>query len=109
MKARLDKAALLAARIGEADHEIDGVGTVRIRGLSRQEVIDLQALDGGVDVRERRMVSLGLVDPQLSEDEVAQWQGSSLAGEIEALTVAIGNLSGLGVKADKSGVPGVLA
>lgn len=104
---RVSKAKLLAPRLVEGEHEIAGVGTVGIRGLSRQEVIDLQKLEGGIDVRERRMVALGLVDPAVTEDDVAKWQASSLAEEIEGLTVAISNLSGLGVKADKSSVPGV--
>lgn len=104
---RLTLDELVAPRLVEDEYEIPGVGTVGIRGLSRQEVIDLQKLEGDVDVRERRMVSLGLVDPPVTEEDVAKWQKTSLAGEIEGLTVAIGNLSGLGVKADKSGVPGV--
>jgi hypothetical protein len=104
---RLTVDELLAPRLVEDEHEIEGVGTVGIRGLSRQEVIELQKLDGGIDVRERRMVSLGLVDPKVTEDDVAKWQKSSLAPEIEGLTVAIGNLSGLGQGAQKSGLSGV--
>ena len=104
---RVSKDVLLKSRLVEGEHEIAGVGTVGIRGLSRQEVIDLQKLDGGLDVRERRMVALGLVDPPVTEDDVKAWQSSSLAEEIEGLTVAISDLSGLGVKADKSSVSGV--
>ena len=103
----IDKSALLARRLGEGDHEIQGVGTVRIRGLSRAELLELQALDGGALVTDRRMVSLALVDPALTEDEVKAWQENSHAGEIEQLTLAIAELSGIGVGAPKSGVPGV--
>jgi hypothetical protein len=103
----IDKGALLARRLGEADHEIAGVGTVRIRGLSRAELLALQALDGGALVSDRRMVALALVDPKLTEDEVAVWQDNSHAGEIEQLTLAIAELSGIGVGAAKSGVSGV--
>jgi hypothetical protein len=102
----VDKAALLARRLGEGKHEIPGVGTVVIRGLSRAEILGLQALDGGTAVSDRRMVSLALVDPPLTEDEVRVWQENSTADEIEALTVAIAELSGMGVGAAKSGVPG---
>jgi hypothetical protein len=102
----VDKAALLARRLGEGKHEIPGVGSVRIRGLSRAEILGLQALDGGTAVSDRRMVSLALVDPPLTEDEVRIWQENSTADEIEQLTVAIAELSGMGVGAAKSGVPG---
>ena len=102
----IDKKALLARRLGEGDHEIEGVGTVRIRGLSRAEILELQALAGGTLISDRRMVSLALVDPKLTEDEVKTWQENSAPGEIEALTVAIAELSGLGVGAAKSGLSG---
>lgn len=103
----VDKAALLACRLGEGKHEIDGVGTVRIRGLSRAEVVELQALDGGVAAADRRMLSRALVEPALTEDEVATWQANSPPHEIEALTLAIAELSGMGVGAAKSGVSGI--
>ena len=102
----VDKAALLARRLGEGKHEIEGVGTVVIRGLSRAEVLTLQGLDGGTAASDRRMLALALVDPVLTEDEVKVWQENSVPGEIEALTVAIAELSGLGVGAAKSGVSG---
>lgn len=103
----VDKAALLARRLGEGEHEIPGFGTVRFRGLSRAELIALQALEGGTAVTDRRMVSLALLDPVLSEDDVKTWQENSHPHEIEGLTLAIAELSGLGVGASKSGVPGV--
>ena len=103
----VDKKALLARRLGEADHEIEGVGTLRIRGLSRAELLALQALEGGALTSDRRMVSLAVVDPPLTEDDVKTWQENSAPGEIEALTLAIAELSGLGVGAAKSGVSGV--
>lgn len=102
----IDKAALLAFRLGDGEHEIPDVGTVRIRGLSRAEVLAAQKL-GDVLASDRFMVSRALLEPTLTEDEVGAWQDSSGAGEIEALTVAIAALSGLGAGAAKSGVSGV--
>lgn len=100
----VDKATLLASRLGEDKHEIPGVGEVRIRGLSRAEVLELRNLD--VAASDRRMVSLALVEPTLTESDVEAWQKSSRAYEIEGLTGAIANLSGQGAGASKSGVPG---
>jgi len=102
----VDKGALLAPRLGEDTHEIEGVGTVRIRGLSRAEVLAAQKL-GDVAKSDRFMVSRALLEPTLTEADVQAWQESSSAGEIEGLTVAIATLSGLGVGASKSGVSGV--
>ena len=102
----LDKKALLTPRLGEDDYEIPGVGVVRIRGLSRAQVIALRKIDDLAE-SDAQMVAWGLVEPALTVDEAKAWQASSGPAEIEGLTVAIGNLSGQGVKADKSGVPGV--
>lgn len=98
----LDKKALLARRLGEGDHEIEGVGTVRIRSLSRAEVLALQGLEGGTAESDRKMLAMALVDPPLTEKEAGQWQENSAPGEIEALTLAIAALSGLGGEAAKS-------
>lgn len=102
----VDKGALLARRLGEDEYEIEGVGAVRIRGLSRAEVLAAQKL-GDTAKSDRFMVSRALLDPPLTEDEVGAWQESSGASEIEGLTVAIAELSGLGMGAAKSDVPGV--
>ena len=102
----VSKGELLAWRVPEGEHEIEGVGTVKIRGLSRAEAIELRKVDDAA-VADRRMVALGLVEPKLTEDEVKTWQENSPIHEIEALTVAIGELSGQGAGAQKSGVSGV--
>ena len=102
----VDKSALLAPRLGEGEHEIPGVGTVRIRGLSRAEVLELRQI-GEVAAWDRRLCSLALVEPRLTEDEVGAWQASAGPREIEDLTGAVLRLSGMADGADKSGVQGV--
>lgn len=106
--ATASKEALLSYReatdsgFPEDDVEIPGLGTVRVRGLSRHEVIHVQAANGkGVAAVERLTVSLGLIDPQMTEDEVRQWQKVSGAMELDPVTRAIARLSGLAPGADK--------
>lgn len=103
----VSKEALLARRhdtvtgFPEDDVEVPGMGTVRVRGLSRHEVIHVQSAKGGPVKVEQLTVSLGLVDPQMTEDEVRQWQKLSIGGEMEPVTLAIGRLSGMLPGADK--------
>lgn len=97
---------LLKPRIGEGSVEIDGIGTIRVRGLSRGEVFMTQQAKG-TEAMERKIVALGMVDPPMNEDDVKQWQRNSPAGELEIVVDKIRQLSGLGEGADKSGVPGV--
>lgn len=100
------KEALLARReqtesgFPEAEVEVPGLGVVRVRGLSRAEVIYLQSAKGPAAV-EQRTVALGLVEPTMTEDDVKQWQRVSVGGELNPVTERIGQLSGMMPGADK--------
>lgn len=89
------KARLLKPRLGEEEIEIEGVGVVRIRALTRGEVLRLTPQK--MAMRERMMLTWGMVDPRMTEDEVAAWSKASPAGELERVTIAIARLSGLEV------------
>jgi hypothetical protein len=104
----VDKQTLLAAgRLPEDDVQLPGVGTVRVRGLTRKELLELRVdVDKGLSI-EQRMLAFGMVDPALSPEEAVVWQQISPANEIEMVTDAIGRLTGLGQGATKSHVPGV--
>lgn len=102
----MDKSALLTERLPREEVPIPGLGTVTVRGLSRYE---LHLVNKGTDeaaVIERRMLAHAMVDPELTVDDVEQWQRCSAAGELTLVTEAVQRLSGLGEGADKSGVPG---
>ena len=43
---------------------------------------------------EKKLLSLAMVDPKLTEEEVGEWQAASAAGELEPVR-AIMELSGL--------------
>lgn len=99
----MDKAQLLKVRVPEGEVEIPDVGTVRVRGLTREEAISarkatdsLDNIDGArVLVLERKMLALAMIDPALTEDEVAEWQRGSPAGELEPVVLKIQELSGM--------------
>jgi len=99
----VDKDLLLKPRLAEDDIEIPGVGTVRVRALSRAEVLlvrkatdNADSIDGPrVLVLERKMLAAAMVDPVLTEAEVGRWQQASAAGELEPVTTRIQQLSGL--------------
>lgn len=92
----MDKDTLLKPRLAEQTYEIEGVGTVRFRALSRAQVLAWRAdptNDGALT--ERRVLAAALIDPVLTEDEVGEWQEVSPAGELEELFVTVAGLSGL--------------
>ena len=96
----MDKELLLKPRLPEADVEVPGIGTVRVRGLNRAEAMQVQAAKG-VEATERRILALGMVDPALTEAEAGQWQKNAPAGEIEPVSRRIAELSGMFDGADK--------
>jgi len=97
----VDKAWMLTRRCPEADGELAGLGTVRVRGLTRGEIKQLgQGASEGRDM-EALALSWGVVDPQLTEAEAAQWLENAPFSEIERVTQRINELSGIAGRSDK--------
>lgn len=93
----------------EDDHQLSDGTWVRIRALSRAQVLRLQTVgkDKALEL-ERQTVAAGLVEPRMTVEQVAVWQGNDPAGgDIGRLMEAIRDLSGLGPGAAKSGVQSV--
>jgi hypothetical protein len=97
----IDKELLFKSRLPEADVEVADIGTVRVRGLSRAEVLSVQQTQGAAAAIERKMLALALLDPKLTEKEVQKWQEASDAGEIEPVTNKVVELSGMDPEAAK--------
>lgn len=93
----IDKSALLRPQLPESDVDVPGVGTVRVRGLSRLEAIGANRAQeaGGTEALYRYLLHVGLVEPALSEAEVETLMGSLTAGQVDAVATEIGVLSGL--------------
>jgi hypothetical protein len=97
----VDREALFKARLPEEEYELPGLGVLRIRGLSRGEVLAAQHDDPRLAVFERRLLAHGIVDPKLTETDVGRWQEASPAGEMEPLINRIEHLSGIGREVEK--------
>jgi hypothetical protein len=97
----VDREALFKTRLPEEEYELPGLGTFRIRGLSRGEVLAAQADDPRLAVFERRLLARGIVDPKLTETDVGRWQEASPSGEMEPLIARIQLLSGIGREVEK--------
>lgn len=96
----MDKNKLFARRLKESEVEIPDVGTVRIRALTREEVLKLGIVPGSaveldIAVAEQKMLSKAMVDPEMSENDIRQWQENSPAMEINIVFEAVLKMSGL--------------
>lgn len=99
----MDIELLLARRVPEREHEIPGVGTVRLRGLTRAEGMKLSGIKD-LALRERYALSCAMVDPVMSEAQVGLWMQAAPAGELEELGQIVAELSGMAPGADKAAV-----
>lgn len=95
----VSKEALLQRRLAIEPVELPGLGVVRVRGLTRGEMAELQGLDG--PEAERVSISIGMVEPQLTRDEVDEWFDGNAAMEPQPVVAAINRLSGMGAAVQK--------
>lgn len=95
----IDKALLLKPRLLDEPFELLSGDEIRVRGLSRTEVLELRKLPG--DEFEPALLALGVVEPTLTSEEVREWQDASPAQEIELVFRKISDLSGMGVNSPK--------
>jgi hypothetical protein len=102
----LTKEQLLAQRFGVREYEIPGVGTIKVRSLTRGQALEVVGKELDKAEAERYLLSRGLAEPELTEDDVRVWQDNSPAGEIQEIAKLITELSGLSDGAPKSGVQG---
>lgn len=87
------------------EYTIEGVGTVQIRSLSRAEIMEAgRRFPDDSQQWERFTLSRAMVQPRMSESDVAKWQAACPPGEINGLAMAVNRLSGIEKGADKSDV-----
>jgi hypothetical protein len=98
----VDKEALFKPRLPEADVEVPGIGTVRVRGLSRAEALEVSKIVGsGAAMIERKALAMAMLDPKMTEGEIRQWQDAASSGELNAVFEKVNELSGTTEEAAK--------
>ncbi len=98
----ISKADLLKARVGERVHEIEGVGQVKYRGLTRGEAVGLQGRKMSAAEMDRKLLAVAVLDPKLTEAEWAEVADAVPAGLLESLSQAIAEASGMRVEDAKA-------
>jgi hypothetical protein len=102
----MDKAALLAMSVPTEEFEIEGVGIITLRGMTRYEmmlVFKRQESTGELSA-EQFSLSIGIVDPKMTEDDIAAWQKVAPGGLLNKIAMRVNALSGIGKDAAKSDV-----
>jgi hypothetical protein len=105
--AHLTRDEILAKKVDSAKPvtvELPSGGTVAVRPLTRNEVLRAGEASGTTAERDDLIVSMGMVDPVMSADDVHAWGEAGAAGDLVAISDAIGEISGLKQGAGKSGV-----
>lgn len=90
----LSREQILARKVAGVTATVPlGDGEVVVRGLSRGEASACGKLDDPDDV-ECLALSLGLVDPALSVDDVRAWRDADQSGELQRVVDKIQAMSG---------------
>lgn len=99
----IDKELFLKARIPERVVDIPDVGEVRLRGLTRAEAKRVQELlqPESKEDADAVMLSLCMVQPEISPSEAAAWLEEASLQEASLLLAACLDLSGLTEEAAK--------
>lgn len=99
----LTREEILAKATGGEVVNLPSGGQVKVRGLSRNEAAGVRDRDG-LQARDNYLIATGMVDPRMSEDDVAAWGAiEGQAGDLVAVSEAITRLSGMVEGAGKSG------
>lgn len=94
-EALLAKRAETATGFPEKLVEIPGFGEVLVRGLSRLETLNIGRSTQDAAKQERMTVSMGMIEPVMTEAEVGTWQKVCTNNELAAVYLEIGRLSGM--------------
>jgi hypothetical protein len=86
------------------DVELAGGMVVKVRGMTRMEMMLTRKNTDDTEVIEQRMLAFCMVEPRLTPGQAAAWQKATGPMVIAPVTEAIRELSGLGEGADKSSV-----
>lgn len=100
----LTREQILSRKIGKGVATLRDGSTVAIRALTRDEVLAVQELPTLAE-KDNHIIATGMTDPKLTVDEVAAWAAAADAGDLTAVSDAIGELSGLRQGAGKSRLP----
>lgn len=99
----MDKELLFKHRLKERDVELEDVGTIRVRALSREEYADIREEfvdddDEMVDAKgfTDAIIAAATLDPAgMTAEDVRLWSKAASGGEMMKVQQAINELSGL--------------
>ena len=96
------KDLLSGIAITEEDFEIEGVGTVRLRGLTaKQGVEGLRGMDKDPMMRFQKIILMGVLRPKMTDADLALLADGKI-GVVQSLATKIMDMSGMPVNEDEA-------
>jgi hypothetical protein len=102
---RANKNAMMTLHLPTGEVELEGIGSVLVRGLSRFEMTAVFGLEDDRQKQDTAAIAYAMVDPEMTVEEVIAWRKAGANAEIEEVARKINELSGIGKDAAKSDVP----
>jgi hypothetical protein len=98
-------ADLAEVDLAEEDYDLGNGKKLRLRALTRLEMMRSSKLDNDRPKQEQYLLSIAVIKPTLTPADVAKWQRAKSFMEVERVARRINALSGVGKDAAKSGLP----
>lgn len=73
---------------------LEGIGTIKVRALTRAESHEVSDAKTEVD-KEKTILRWGMVDPEMSYQDVDNWMAAAPADQLQLVTLTISHLSGM--------------
>lgn len=86
---------LFVVDLPEEDYSLPSGKSLRIRGLTRAEMMRAGKLEDNRPRQEQYLLSTAVLVPRLTEQDVARWQRAKVFMEVEKVARAINRLSGV--------------
>ena len=102
---RANKNAMLALNLRTGEVEVEGLGAILCRELTRFEMVEVQELEADRQAQDQRALFFGIVDPELTMEEVAAFRKAWGNAVCERIARKVNELSGIGKDAAKSDLP----
>jgi len=99
-------ADLAEVDLPEEDYDLGNGKKIRIRALTRAEMMRATRLDDNRPKQEQYLLSVAVIRPTLTEQDVAAWQRAKSFMDVEQVARRINALSGVGKDAAKSDLLG---
>lgn len=98
--AMLTREQILARKLGQDVVTLSDGGTVKVRGLNRDEVLGMRNIEDTAG-QDNYIIATGMIEPKMTPEDVAGWAKNDAAGDLVDVSNRIAQLSNMAPRSGK--------